>query len=233
MLRMSQILWGLVLFASLLSSLMLSWSVHRVYDYGYAFWYDKLEIGQHIQTYGPKNRYIEGFETLSKEEHVEVFAEIVDSVHNHGIGLEAISFRDEYGLLQTMLRQPEVVHLKDVAHLIDLVMLIGWVCLGFALICLVFLVPAKVPINVPVQLSFIGMWVGLAVMALLISGPENVFYQFHVWVFPEGNQWFFYYQDSLMSTLMKAPDLFGGIAVSIAALGTFFYISFLLILSRL
>tara|TARA_Y100000588_G_scaffold356149_1_gene412087 strand:- start:498 stop:764 length:267 start_codon:yes stop_codon:yes gene_type:complete len=49
-------------------------------------------------------------------------------------------------------------------------------------------------------------------------GPKQVFYWFHIKVFPEGHQWFFYYQESLMSTLMKAPDLFGFIAVLIAVL---------------
>jgi hypothetical protein len=37
-------------------------------------------------------------------------------------------------------------------------------------------------------------------------------------VFPEGHQWFFYYQDSLMSTLMKAPYLFGYIALALLVL---------------
>ena len=40
-----------------------------------------------------------------------------------------------------------------------------------------------------------------------------MFYQFHIWLFPADHEWFFYWQDSLMSTLMKAPVLFGGIAV--------------------
>jgi hypothetical protein len=44
----------------------------------------------------------------------------------------------------------------------------------------------------------------------------------HVWVFPADHQWFFYYQDSLMSTLMKAPYLFGYIAVALVALATVF-----------
>ncbi|MFT7095179.1 MAG: hypothetical protein ACJAV3_002995, partial [Alcanivorax sp.] len=35
-------------------------------------------------------------------------------------------------------------------------------------------------------------------------------------LFPAENEWFFYWQDSLMSTLMKAPVLFGGIAAAIA-----------------
>ena len=60
----------------------------------------------------------------------------------------------------------------------------------------------------------------IAVMAVLawlgVVGPTEVFYQFHIWLFPADHQWFFYWQESLMSTLMKAPALFGGIALAIA-----------------
>jgi hypothetical protein len=37
-------------------------------------------------------------------------------------------------------------------------------------------------------------------------------------VFPPGHAWFFYYEDSLMTTLMQAPHLFGFIAVAIGVL---------------
>jgi hypothetical protein len=45
----------------------------------------------------------------------------------------------------------------------------------------------------------------------------------HILVFPDDHQWFFYYQDSLMSTLMKAPDLFAGIAIQIVLVGLVLY----------
>jgi hypothetical protein len=50
----------------------------------------------------------------------------------------------------------------------------------------------------------------LSVIAILfIIGPRKSFHWIHTQIFPAGDQWFFYYQDSLMTTLMKAPDLFG------------------------
>jgi hypothetical protein len=55
-------------------------------------------------------------------------------------------------------------------------------------------------------------------VTVLLLGPNKVFYRLHPLVFPPAHQWFFYYQDSLMSTMMQAPDLFGYIAVVWAAL---------------
>lgn len=59
-----------------------------------------------------------------------------------------------------------------------------------------------------------GFLIGFSLIALIVFalGPIAVFYWFHEQVFPEGHQWFFYYQDSLMTTLMKAPDIFAFIA---------------------
>ncbi|MCB1808001.1 MAG: DUF1461 domain-containing protein, partial [Candidatus Competibacteraceae bacterium] len=59
----------------------------------------------------------------------------------------------------------------------------------------------------------------LAVLVLLgigvvLMGPVRVFYQLHIWIFPPGHPWFFYYQDSLMTTLLKAPDIFAPITLS-------------------
>jgi uncharacterized membrane protein len=56
------------------------------------------------------------------------------------------------------------------------------------------------------------------VAALLTVGFREVFYAFHEAIFPPDHQWFFYYQDSLMSTMMKAPFLFGYIAAALVAL---------------
>ena len=56
----------------------------------------------------------------------------------------------------------------------------------------------------------------LAVLVLLASvGFTKVFYYLHTVVFPLDHQWFFYYKDSLMATLMKAPDIFAAIALQL------------------
>ena len=59
---------------------------------------------------------------------------------------------------------------------------------------------------------------GLALAAVVLAlgviavGPKKVFYIAHTLIFPAGHQWFFYYEESLMTMLMKAPDLFAAIA---------------------
>ena len=70
----------------------------------------------------------------------------------------------------------------------------------------------------------------LLVIALLLTvvivavGPHDVFTALHEFVFPEDHQWFFYYQDSLMTTLMKAPDIFFAIGAAWAVLATIIYL---------
>jgi len=54
-------------------------------------------------------------------------------------------------------------------------------------------------------------------------GFTDVFYYLHTLVFPDNHQWFFYYQESLMSSLMKAPDLFAGIAISLSVTAAIIY----------
>ena len=72
----------------------------------------------------------------------------------------------------------------------------------------------------------------LLVIALLLTiiivavGPNDVFSALHEFVFPADHQWFFYYQDSLMTTLMKAPDIFFAIGAAWAVLATIIYLVF-------
>jgi uncharacterized membrane protein len=72
-----------------------------------------------------------------------------------------------------------------------------------------------------------------AVVAVLAIGARQVFYWLHELVFPPDHPWFFYYQDSLMSTMMKAPYLFGAIAVVLLLLGLAIYAALLVAARRL
>ena len=195
-----------------LMALLLSWGAYARFDYGYPMWYRVLHIRQHIDHYAPLNRYHRlGLERLSPQRHEALFHQIVVAVDHDGKGLASITYPgpDDYPV--PLLRAPEVQHLVDVSHLIDkgrwllLVLVILWLPLAW-------LVRRRPP----------GGWRGRALVAgiplaavlawLAIAGPEAVFYQFHRWLFPPHHEWFFYWQDSLMTTLMKAPDLFGAIA---------------------
>lgn len=228
---LAQAAWSLVLLAALLAALFVSWQAHRPFDYGYGFWYDQMAISEHIDRYGPRNRYIRGLEDLDRAEHLQLFGGIVDAVHQQGDGLEALEFTDDKRRTKRLLRTPEVVHLQDVANLIDVLTWVGWMAVAVAVVGTALLVRARVQIRWAQQGAILaGLAVALAAL-LLIVGPTAVFYQLHIWVFPEEHQWFFYYQDSLMSTMMKAPDLFGGIGATIGALGVCIYLMYLKVLS--
>lgn len=218
--------WFAVLLLLLAGCLSIGWFTQAALNYSYSFWYEQMDIGAHIDRFAPKNRYILGFQQTTREQRIEAFNEIAEAVHHHGKGLADIEFRYHYGT-HKLLRQAEVEHLQDVANLIDVVKQIAIVALLAGGAGLLLLLRWRVIPRWRVQLLWLlGLGVSVA-GGLLLVGPKQVFYQLHVWIFPENHQWFFYYQDSLMSTLMKAPDLFGGIAVAIGATGLLLFIALL------
>ncbi|MDX1805372.1 MAG: DUF1461 domain-containing protein, partial [Alcanivorax sp.] len=146
--------------------------------------------------------------------YFQAFEQIRDAVHHGGEGLAAISYRAPGWPQQQLLLPSEITHLQDVAHLLDvgtvLMVVLAVLWLPLAWLCIRRGLP---PMRQ--RLLFTVFIAGAVIAWLAVAGPEAVFYQFHIWLFPAGHQWFFYWQDSLMSTLMKAPDLFGGIAAVI------------------
>jgi hypothetical protein len=62
---------------------------------------------------------------------------------------------------------------------------------------------------------------------VILLGPTKIFYLAHEVVFPDKHQWFFYYEESLMSTMMKAPALFGPIALQLLILTILCWFAFL------
>ncbi len=227
-----QSLWFIVLVSVLLASLATSWMLHKPVDYGYEFWYDQMDIRGHIDRYGPKNRYIRGFDDLEREQHLHLFGGIVDAVHAQGDGLAELEFTDDRGRTKPLLREPEIVHLQDVANLIDVLSVAGAVSLLIAAIGTFMLVRRRIAIKWKQQGLLLGGLLASVGLVLLIAGPTAVFYQLHVWVFPDDHQWFFYYQESLMSTMMKAPDLFGGIGATIGAGGLLLFLFYIVALIR-
>lgn len=201
-------------------SITLSWVILAKQNFWYGLWHDYGGIGAAIEEFGPKNHYKEGFAGTTREERVRLFAAINYSVHRGGEGLADIQYHAiAIDGPQPLLREPEVVHLQDVAHLIDVLF---WIGFGSAVCWMgvsgyLLLVKRVIPSIKEQFLSMLGV-VGVASVAVLLMGPNRVFEAFHIWVFPENHQWFFYYQESLMSTMMHAPHLFGWIAVAMLVL---------------
>ena len=69
-------------------------------------------------------------------------------------------------------------------------------------------------VSLPRAGQFVSSALVLIVLtAVLMLFVQKLFNQLHVWAFPDDHQWFFYYEDSLMSTMMKAPVIFAYIAI--------------------
>jgi hypothetical protein len=206
--------------AAVLGSLFLAWRVLAVFDFMYPTIYNAIGIDTHIERYAPLNRYRHGFEATTRDEHLRLFSEISAAIRDDGNGLGSIVYKDTDGkTLGVLLRPPEITHLTDVSTLVALLEQAGRIAIIVVVVLLlvVRLLPIELP--TPIRLSSLAAaFVLLLCLGIWIVGPVDVFYGLHRWVFPSGNQWFFFYEESLMSTLMKAPDLFGYIAVLLLTL---------------
>lgn len=224
----------LLVAAGLLSSLYLSWRILAAVDFLYPVFYNAIGIGEHIDIYAPQNRYKRDFELTSPAERKALFAEIGEAVRDHGRGLEAITYRDRDGNeLGVLLRAAEIIHLRDVARLVHLLELAGLISLALISFHLVLLRRRRLRLpSARRLLGYTGGGILFLAMVVIAIGPVEVFYAFHRWIFPEDHQWFFFYQDSLMSTLMKAPDLFGYIAVALVLLAMIFLSAIFWIVAR-
>lgn len=196
-------------------SIWLAWHLMAKVDFLYPVWYDQGGIKEHIADYAPKNLYRHDFELTTRETRLALFHGMVVGIQNQGKGLANLAYQNAYGKIP-LLTEAEIVHLQDVSHLISklnqlmVALSLVWVILTTSMILNKYAAP---PIRtVAVQLAAV---IGLLLTVLFSLGAEKVFYQFHTWVFPQNHQWFFYYETSLMSTMMKAPDLFGMIAVAL------------------
>ncbi|MBU2885034.1 DUF1461 domain-containing protein [Gilvimarinus agarilyticus] len=212
----------------------MAWNLLAAGNFGYGAAYQWLEIDQHIASYGPENRNRSHFALTDKDQHIELFQQINAAVHGAPQDLNDIYFHPSQGASQTLLTKPEVVHLTDVAHLIDKVYTLGWIALTAMIICLPILYYHRAPLPRPsrVLASVLGA-MGATFALVMLLGPKHVFYTLHTWIFPPEHPWFFYYQDSLMTTLMKAPDLFGFIAALLLGLWLILWALSLFIMIRL
>ncbi len=198
-------------------SLLLSWHALAKLDFLYPVWYSALAIGDHISHYGALNRTgRQDFVLTGPEEHRRLFGAVVDGIHGRGIPLDQLVYRDRDGnVLGGFLRAEEVGHLRDVGALVDKLLLAGWSVTALTVI-LVLLHGRRglcLPSLARALLGY-GILLGLTGVVVGVIGPQQVFDGLHEWIFASGHPWFFYYQDSLMTTVMKAPDIFAAILLT-------------------
>jgi len=205
--------YGLLLW---IVALWLAWLALAAVDFLYPLAYDWLDIASTLQTYVPQNRFgKQDYPVADVAQHVQHFAAISQAIHAQGVGLAELSYHDAQGkVLGLLLTKDEVLHLQDVAHLVSAGIVVGtlstflWLAwLGLAL---------KRSWRLPLLSGLLGgSALVLFALALLLwfVGFQRVFYALHTFIFPADHAWFFYYQDSLMSSLMQAPNLFAVIGV--------------------
>ena len=213
------ILWPLFFTCQLIALALVSWHLLAHYHFAYPAGYQLLDLDKNIAEFAPLNRYKDDFELTTPEDHWRLFGEISDAVQASGAGLRDISYRLKNGETTALMHDAEIIHLQDVANLIDAFYLAGSVSLLIWLGLIVFVYQQKLKLP-PTKKILLGFAVGfiVTVITVLAVGPTAVFYWFHEQIFPDGHQWFFYYQDSLMTTLMKAPDIFAFIALLLLSL---------------
>ncbi len=226
--------WSVFFISLFISTFFLAWCLSAQQQFFYPFWYHQLGIDSTIEKYGPQNKNIGGFQNTTEQERFRLFAAINKAVHNDGHGLSSLRFHDpSTHQVKTFLTAPEIMHLQDVAKLLNTLRLVGIVAVGAMLCLLGYSLWRRDKLPALKTLHLYGLLVlGMSVIATLVIGAEKVFYQFHIWIFPPGHPWFFYYQDSLMSTSMQAPNLFGAIAIVLLAFTLAFYGLALLLLKR-
>ena len=203
-------------------------------NFFYSTWYRLLDINQTIEQVMPQHLYKKEFIQTDAFEHKRLFGEIVMAVQNNGKGLEDIVFYDvNNNPLGKLLTENEIIHLQDVSNLVSGM---NWISLAllaacfFILALIIFYRLSMPPVN-KIIIATIGIIVFLS-LAIILFGSKKFFYWLHTIVFPENHQWFFYYEESLMTTLMKAPVLFAPISVQLIFLGLVIWILQLWLLNR-
>lgn len=210
----SRLVAGIYTFAGVLVALAFSWLILALFNFSYGVWHDHGGIGPAIDRYGGANKYRSGFELTSKTQREQLFAGIVRAIHFKPQQLQSLEYEVPGHPPQTLLTQPEVVHLQDVARLINKGAWAAFVALMIWSGCVAYYIARRQrPPRLKKQcLGTLAVLATLAVVVVIV-GPVEVFYLMHTWVFPADHPWFFYYQESLMSTMMYAPVLFGWIAL--------------------
>ena len=207
------LIWPLVFIGQLLAVSLLAWHLLAQIAFAYPTGYKLLNLDKHIAEFAPINRYIHGFQFTQPKEHWDLFAQITHAVQHQGVGLKDIYFTLPNNTKIPLMHNAEIVHLQDVSNLIHEFYLAGIAGLFIWLIALAIAYQQKLafPSLRNIVLGFCGS-LAAATLIILSLGATKVFYWLHTKIFPEDHQWFFYYEDSLMTTLMKAPDIFAFIA---------------------
>lgn len=208
------VFWLALLLAQFLSVCLLAWHLLAQIDFAYPLGYRLLHLEKEIAKFAPLNYYKHDFEYTTPQEHWRLFSSICDAIQHGGRGLAEIAYSVPGGAVVPLMHQSEITHLQDVSNLVDSFYKVGALAaVAWIFLFVIVLIRRMDAPSLKQVFAGFGVCVGLIGGIVFWIGPVEVFYWFHVKVFPAGHQWFFYYEESLMTTLMKAPDIFAFIAV--------------------
>jgi len=218
-------IWLLCCFSLCIFTLGISWKLSTFINFGYQQFYSVLSIDKTIEKYSLLNRFDrKDFVETKMQQHVDLFKDIVWSINNSGKGLAEISYRNKNNVEKQLFTNAEILHLEDVSILVDNLSKL-WLINNFILaLFLFYFYFQKQPILNRSKKWLIFTLTLFLVLGFSLFGFTRIFYYLHTVVFPDNHQWFFYYEESLMSTLMKAPDLFAAIALLILLLALPIYL---------
>ncbi|MDB2663052.1 DUF1461 domain-containing protein [Paracoccaceae bacterium] len=211
----------------LVSCLYVSWQVLSQASFLYDQIYEHNNLEAHVNEFAPLNRNgKESFALTTKAERVRVFKDIAREINNGGGGLGLITYTTEGASGATeFLIEAERDHLQDVANLVSSLKPVGAIIASLLIIFYGFCWYYKVsryqyfwrPSGVFVSLAQIAAVATLCAAITFALGPQQTFYLLHEWAFSGKAQWYFYFEDSLMTTLM--PEIvFANIAALVGIL---------------
>jgi len=228
--------------ALLISCLYMSWQILSQANFLYGQIYDHNDLENHINEFAALNRNgKESFALTDKTERVQIFNDIAREINTGGEGLAAISFVSTgEATIMPFLIETERDHLQDVANLVTSLKPIGAILASALIAFYGFCWYYKVsryqyfwrPSGILVSLFQIATLAVVSVAFTFSLGAQKTFYLLHEWAFSDKAQWFFYFEDSLMTTLM--PEVvFGNIAALIGIVTIFTWLLINFILRRL
>jgi lipoprotein signal peptidase len=233
--------WGLTL-SLLITCVYVSWQILSQVNFLYGSIYQHNNLEAHINEFAPLNRNNkESFARTTNEERIRVFNDIAYEINSDGEGLSKISYTYPGSEAPTIfLIDEEKDHLLDVANLVAKLKPIGaavaTLLIIFYGVCWYYKVsqyrylwrPAGVISSLLKILSITALLVGMT----YVIGPQKTFYLLHEWAFSDKAQWYFYFEDSLMTTLM--PEVvFANIAVLLILITLFTWLLAHFVLRRL
>ncbi len=194
------------------AALMLGWLALSQVNFLYPLDSRLLDIPATITQYAPQNRHgKQNFIETDAAEHNRLFAAITTAINHQGVGLETLNYKNPQGVdLGVFLTLDEVTHLTDVSKVVGIGLEAGLVALLLWISLVAVSLWRRIPLPSLIALGIgTALTLGVAGIGVALIGPMQVFDAFHRTVFPANHPWFFYYQDSLMTTFMQAPNLFG------------------------